>query len=462
MLFIDLLKDNPKALPDILTRFDSPILTIDTNSLPTYLTTLINVLFNKSKKPEELQGKATAKEALQLPRRSKSLCGVAENALGTHNLKYPNANVSQGGVFYQGEYSSLKNDPYLSSDTTRLTRTIGGAGNAAWAAEIRFLSTEFMMGGARIRIADELARREGDVWQNLLALGLPEDTADDLASTLQQRLNEADKGSIDRLSKQVFFPVRGGEDIVITPVQSFGLTREFHTRMKQRSHREAENPEWLVHRSLKVGGANPINAGTYNAELGGLYRHLLAAAPAVKISNREAYGQRLNQLLARIEKRGTVFPRAKQLDLDFTYLNPENLPKPNQAFLKNRQLFKGDGKQIDGATDYIAHRIMEDARFVYDWCKEQPEAVLDQSRYKKLDELELMLLDYHLRPQSRLGLNQHKLLIEQAFQLFVDSKHRYEKTKEKECEKKKSEYTPTDIDFKAVKASLKHYLEEHF
>lgn len=196
-----------KNLPDVLTRYDAPLLQIASSELRLYLTALINALFLKASKFETLFDESTAKQALQDEKRLQSLLGVAENALGTHNLKYPNANVNQGAVFEQLPRDTASTmQPWVSSYSLALTRTIGGAGNAAWAAEIRFLGTEFLLDGERVRMADVLAQQAGAVYVALQGLGLRQADADKLAAVLAQRLRQADRGSLDRLSKQVFFP----------------------------------------------------------------------------------------------------------------------------------------------------------------------------------------------------------------------------------------------------------------
>ena len=317
-------KSDPKNLPDLLTRYDAPLLRVASGELGLYLTALINALFLKANKSEALFDEATAKQVLQDEKRQQSLLGVAESALGTHNLKYPNANVNQGAVFEQlPRAASPVAQPWVSSHSVALTRTLGGAGNAAWAAEIRFLGAEFLLEGERVRMAEVLAQRTGAVWKALHCLGLRQSDADKLGAVLAQRLGQPESGGVDRLSKQVFFPLRDADDVVITPVQHFGLAREFHSRFFQRVSKDNSQQERFQTRALKVGGANPINAGPYNAEIGGLYRHLLAEVPnpqqmrfatdAEKEREFEAYSARL---LARLQQRQTIFPLPNQLVFD--------------------------------------------------------------------------------------------------------------------------------------------------
>jgi hypothetical protein len=381
MTFATLKTDNIKDLPDLLTRYDSPLLQVASGELRQYLTALLNALFWKATKPEALFDESTAKQTLQDEKRLQSWLGVAESALGTHNLKYPNANVSQGAVFEQNVVRDTERNiqPWVSSRSVALTRTVGGAGNAAWAAEIRLLGTEFLLDVQRVRMADVLAQREGAVWDALLSLGLREGDAEKLGGVLRQRLQQSDKGYLDRLSKQVFFPLRDDEDVVITPVQHFGLAREFHTRFFQRVKKDNPQQERFQTRALKVGGANPINAGPYNAEIAGLYRHLMALPPAQDTPSDPE--RLLGVILARCRASGTVFTSQGAFDV-------QSLDQPvvQRSSRRNR-------RQREGVAEGIAWKLLADARFLRQWGKRQGGHPLEQDLPVTVNPLEQLWLD---------------------------------------------------------------------
>ena len=424
-----------KNLPDVLTRYDAPLLQIASSELRLYLTALINALFLKASKFETLFDESTAKQALQDEKRLQSLLGVAESALGTHNLKYPNANVNQGAVFEQLPRDTASTmQPWVSSYSLALTRTIGGAGNAAWAAEIRFLGTEFLLDGERVRMADVLAQKAGAVYVALQGLGLRQADADKLAAVLAQRLRQADRGSLDRLSKQVFFPLRGGDDVVITPVQHFGLAREFHARFFQRVSKDNPQQERFQTRALKVGGANPINAGPYNAEIGGLYRHLLAEVPmldaysfATDREKAQAFDDYAQRLLARLQQRHTIFPLPNQLVFDDSFLNADAILKQGWSDGQRRRksnVYNRNTHQV--AVDYIAEQLLQDATHLAEWLAMQADSVLLQAEFAEVSELEKSWLDRRLRPYTRLGEQQVDSLVTHALQLFRNCCHHYQ------------------------------------
>lgn len=451
----DAAKIDLKTLPDVLTRYDAPLLQVASTELRAYLTALLNALFWKATKPETLFDEATTKQALQDEKRLQSLLGVAESALGTHNLKYPNANVNQGAVFEQLEGANTNQtlQPWISSRSALLTRTVGGAGNAAWAAEIRFLGAEFLLDRQRVRMADVLAQREGAVWEALLALGLRETDANQLGSVLRQRLQQPDKGYLDRLSKQVFFPLRDGEDVVITPVQHFGLAREFHARFFQRVSKDNPQQERFHTRALKVGGANPINAGPYNAEIGGLYRHLLAEMPAPqrlrfdtdaeKASEFEAYAKRL---LVRLQQRHTVFPLPNQLVFDDTFLSGEAILKHGWSGGTRRRksnVYNRDTYQVQ--VNYIAEQLLLDATHLAEWLAAQRESVLLQAEFAPVSALEKAWLDPRLRPYARLGEQQLAELVTSALMLFKACQHHYQyQAQQQQWEKRAQQLSRVD------------------
>jgi hypothetical protein len=440
-----------KELPDRLVRYDSPLLDVTASELRDYLAALVNALFLKASKADDLFDAGTARQVLQDQKRLQSLLGVAESALGTHNLKYPNANVGQGAVFAQPVAGSTVPNAWVSSRTVNVVRTLGGAGNAAWAAEIRFLCAEFRLDGQHTRMADVLASREGLVWETLKGLGLQQADADPIGAVLHNRLTQPDKGAIDRLSKQVFFPVRDAKETqyaVITPVQSFGLAREFHVRYRQRTHKDNPHREFFNTRALKVGGANPINAGPYNAELGGLYQHLLAKMPSQTADNVE-------RLLARLHTQKSIFPRPKQLHLDVTDL----------VFHKNSlhltQNSKTHRDNFEAAADSLALQLLQDAITLHQWLLEQAESPLMDAIYANIPDLQKQWLDPKLRQNPRLGNNQITALVAIAMRLLGDCpKHVYEQNPKDKTVKRIPAPLLGDLESKLMRDSLTALIKE--
>ena len=405
MMVFSSLQNDLKTLPDLLTRYDSPLLQIASGELRSYLIALINALFLKASKAEALFDEATVTQVLQDEKRQQALLGVAESALGTHNLKYPNANVNQGAVFEQlPRAEASMPQPWVSSHSVVLTRTLGGAGNAAWAAEIRFLGAEFLLDGARVRMADVLAQQSGAVWEALHGLGLRQGDADKLAAVLAQRLHQPERGFLDRLSKQVFFPLCDAQDVVITPVQHFGLAREFHSRFFQRVSKDNPQQERFQTRALKVGGANPINAGPYNAEIGGLYRHLLALPPQQESSmdSERLFGM----VLARCRQRGSVFGAYGAFDV--SALNKSVVQRSSRL---NRQ-------QREGVANGIAWKLLSDARVLMQWGRRHGLHPLEQGMPLELSSLEKHWLDP--RRSTRLDKTQLQTLASLALQHLKD------------------------------------------
>jgi len=420
-----------KERPDRLVRYDAPLLAIKTTELHTYLLQLINALFNKAKTEEALNSSENAQQALQLPKRLNTLAAVASDVLGTHNLKYPNAGVKQGGIFQQDQ--AHYDYPFVSSKTTQLTRTLGGAGNAAAAAEIRFLSTEFLLEQQRTGISAVLQAQTGAVWEHLLQLGLPEADAISLGKQLTQRTTQAETKPVDRLLKQVFFPRDHNEqhDIIITPILHFGLAREFHSRLKQRRN----DSEWISTHNIKVGGANPINAGPHNAEIGGVYHHLAVTIP------RQQHNP-IQQLLANLEKHATIFPNAQTLMFD-------------TRIFKSSAIYQASNKESreEYQTDLfsIVQQLLQAPLSLADWLQKNTHHTVS---LHDLSELEQRFLQALIHGKPRLSSDDIQKLSRKCLSIFEKAQH-YDGEPHK-----KPNYLLDDTDKQDLQKAISQHLRE--
>ena len=185
---------------------------------------------------------------------------------------------------------------------------------------------------------------------------------------------------------------------------------------------------------MKVGGANPINAGPYNAEIGGLYRHLLAEVPmldaysfATDREKAQAFDDYAQRLLARLQQRHTIFPLPNQLVFDDSFLNADAILKQGWSDGQRRRksnVYNRNTHQV--AVDYIAEQLLQDATHLAEWLAMQADSVLLQAEFAEVSELEKSWLDRRLRPYTRLGEQQVDSLVTHALQLFRNCCHHYQ------------------------------------
>lgn len=326
------MNSDAKELPEQLTRFDSLPIPVDDFELHTCLVALINATVNKCKKNDEaLHDQSTAQAFLSDEKKLTTLRNTLA-MVGTHNLKCPNANVQICTVMETELRHAPTDSPYIHSASIDCGRLTSGAGNAAYAGYFRLLAQEFSLNGKITSVFKALAHKETAVTGVLQRLGLSKDWLAELEQTAAScwAMPDASRAP-DRLLKQVIWPVGAGQDIVITPAPSFSLTRELHQRLKTRREDE-ELAQWITTKVTKVGGTQPINVGPFNAELGGLYRHLYADIPSVPT--------RKDRQRTRLQKHSkTLFTLAKQSPLDVTaLLSPgvANMPARSKRQWHNR------------------------------------------------------------------------------------------------------------------------------
>ena len=269
-----------KSFLEDLIRFDrAPPFEIVSRDLGRFLVALVNGSVNKCKKNDDaLHDQRTVREFFSDEKKIKTLRSTL-SMVGTHNLKCPNANVSTCVVVDPALQHAADPQPYVHSASIECQRLISGSGNAGYAGYFRLLGQEFVLNGTPTSIIQSLAKGEGLVCQQLIELGLCETDLQNLHETASSHWCEPSGVTApDRFLKQVIWPGGEGEDIVITPVMPFGSTQELHKRLNQRRLDE-QLPQLINTRVTKVGGTQPINVGPFNAELGGLYRHLYADIP---------------------------------------------------------------------------------------------------------------------------------------------------------------------------------------
>ncbi len=314
-----------KELPEQLTRFDTPPIPVADAELPTFLIALINATVNKCKKNDEaLHAGSTAQAFLGDEKKLTTLQNTI-TMVGTHNLKCPNANVQICTVMEAELGHAPTESPFIHSASIDCGRLTSGAGNAAYAGYFRFLAQEFSLNSQITSVFKALAHKETAVTDVLQKLGLSKNWLAELEQTAAScwAMPDATRAP-DRLLKQVIWPVGVGQDIVITPVASFSFTRELHQRLKSRREDE-QLAQWINTKITKVGGTQPINVGPFNAELGGLYRHLYADIPSAP-SQQEKKRVRLQK------HSKTLFALARQNPLDVTeLLNPGIAGMPARA-----------------------------------------------------------------------------------------------------------------------------------
>lgn len=305
-----------KELPEQLTRFDTPPIPVADAELPIFLIAQINTTVNKCKKNDDaLHSQSTAQAFLSDEKKLTTLRNTLA-MVGTHNLKCPNANVQICTVMETELGHAPTNSPYIHSASIYCERLTSGAGNAAYAGYFRLLAQEFSLNGTITSVFKALAHKQTVITDVLQRLGLSREWLAELeqAAASCWAMPDASRAP-DRLLKQVIWPVGDEQDIVITPVPSFGFTRELHQRLKSRREDE-QLTQWITTKMTKVGGTQPINVGPFNAELGGLYRHLYADIPTVPT--------RKEKKRIRLQKHSkTLFTLVRQNPLDVTeLLNP--------------------------------------------------------------------------------------------------------------------------------------------
>ncbi len=212
-----------------------------------------------------------------------------------------------------------------------------------------------------------------------------------VTSCLKGKL-QGDLKEVDRLSKQVFFPVRNGKDVVITPIQHTGLTRDFHLKIDRIKQNKKES---IPCRVIKVGGANPINAGQLNAELRGRQRHLKSLPPDFKYS-------RTRSILSRLKKTGSIFSIDQARAIDFGPLKKIFSKKSDNVSIR---------KEINDEMKKIVSRLLSDAEYLSEYILNNDDFSFDDDSFKKVSKTERKFLDLRSRNYKKLGSNEKRVLV---------------------------------------------------
>lgn len=330
-----------KELADLVSRFDkSPPLIISEDQLSQFIVVLINATVNKCKtNNERLHDHELAKEFLNNEKSLSTLLNAIE-LIGTHNLKCPNANISQGAaVDVDLTHHAVATMPYVHSASTNKARFVSGAGNASYAGYIRLLAQEFSMDGTIMSLVQCFAQGIDPVISSLKTLGLAEHWCKNLHLKAQHYWYQSEgTPPVDRFAKQIFWPIRhndGFQDILITPVVPFGFTRELHHRLNERRFNtkkddekakdaEEKKNQFFTVLDVKVGGANPINTGPFSAEIGGNYKHFIANMPMPASSEQQS------KLWFQLKRcKDSIFELSRQKPLDASALmhpGPKDMP----------------------------------------------------------------------------------------------------------------------------------------
>ena len=276
---------------------------------------------------------------------------VAQNGLHEFNTKIPNANNSSLPLFRtlrpEGASSS-----YVSSLTTQTMKRFGSVEGAAVSFAQKILSHQFLLDDEFTCIGVEMTS-DCLIRRTLIDMGLPEDIALKIGDAIGQNMASPNKEAVPRFAKQTFFPCGQGQYVVITPVHHTGFSEEYHRRLNQIV---ASPNQRISFRPTHVAGANPINGGLLNSELGGRHRHLLSLPP----KKRKPQGT-LKNILYYIEKEGTLFSGYGIEDLNMDHFkNIEKAPKSNRRIRATRQRAIWEVvRRVTFNTTFLAHNIFD-------------------------------------------------------------------------------------------------------
>jgi hypothetical protein len=243
--------------------------------------------------------------------------------IGSHSAKIPNTAASGKTVFMMDDtiYQAAKTSPFLSSATFETPQRMGGGTNAAQNATNRFLLISFDIDGEIVNVGDSIAAL-GIVYNGLIELGMDKKALDHLAAELvSQRRMDASFPLGDN-QRCLIWPTADG-DVQITPVHPFAMQFELNSRIRRRK----ETPNWLMTERVKVGGAQPQNAGVINNMFSGQH-YLLSSLPPVPLSPAERrYYQQVTLGTLDLAPLRTSDPNAKALAVAITKeggMNKEN------------------------------------------------------------------------------------------------------------------------------------------
>ncbi len=266
-------------------------------------------------------------EFLINPMKHEGFLRVAKKGFHEFNTKIPNASNDGKSLFrtIKKEYSY---QPFVTSRTVNTTKKYGSVDNAALSFAQKILSHQFILDGEFKCIGIELTT-DSLVRKTLIKMGLPEKITKKIGMVIQDNIESPNKDDIHRFSKQIFFPCDNGQYIVVTPVQHTGLSEEFHRRITRIM---VDPNKFIAFRNTFVAGANPINAGLLNSELGGRHKHLLAIPP--KKNNKMGI---LKRILLFLPKNKTLFPSDRTEIIDFELFKKIERSKSNNRMIRAKR-----------------------------------------------------------------------------------------------------------------------------
>ncbi|MCP3945019.1 MAG: hypothetical protein GY710_26575 [Desulfobacteraceae bacterium] len=306
-----------------------------------------------------IKGSANTEALLSDPLKHKGFLTVAKKGLHEFNTKIPNANNGGKPLF-----RTIKNkdvQPFVSSRTVMMTKKYGSVENSSISFAQKILSHQFILEEKFICIGVEF-KTDSLVRQTLIEMGLPEKIAKEIGQAIQNNMENPNKDAVHRFSKQIFFPCDNDKYVVITPVQHSGLSDEFHRRIGKVV---SNSNQFVAFRNTVVAGANPINSGLLNSELGGRHKHLLALPPGKK-----APLNILKRILLYLPANKTLFPSVWVEQMDF-----EVFKKIEKSQSNNRKIRAKKNREIRKIVNFILFDARYLARNLF--SIKRPEMVFD-------------------------------------------------------------------------------------
>ena len=213
---------------------------------------------------------------------NKAIAFVERGGFGTHTSKFPNTNIVMSEAAIMAHPTPVSSVGAVSSNTS-LSRPHLAAGNASNIPAQRLLCAVLRLDNTVISVAHDLATH-GPVFRVICATS-PEtvESIKSLASAIKARLTTPSKltSAINRSEKYssgiatIFWPVdqHASEFHLLSPVSSLAMIAELQTRQL------VANLNLGQQRAIKVGGAQPQNAGLLAMDHNGFINHLLSLPP---------------------------------------------------------------------------------------------------------------------------------------------------------------------------------------
>jgi len=267
--------------------------------------------------------------------------------------------------------------------TTHITRALTSAGNATDNPHMGFWCASCKLDGRAVTMAGDFAAA-GPLYQACLAQGMSKSLATALHDTLAKRFGAADQEAVDRFLKQIYIALDIDRYVLVSPMQYDGLRAEVEARCR---HRSAKGQKFNILKTA-VGGANPINAGRVNAEIGGRHTHFLCLPPDAPTLSSSA--EWLDSQLRHLAATGSVF---KWRDL-----SAETIKSLSAALVDERNNRAGKDLLRDAlvraATDAIGPSLRL-GDYLY-----SRDCILKEERYKKVPSYVKHWLDPRSAPDA--------------------------------------------------------------